>query len=248
MPRIAREKSENGIYHVYAQGKQTKPLTKMIDDMEELCAILYVSKERFDFDLYAFCITKNEIHLVIKEKKEMEVSLIMKFILSVYTKYYNRRYGEEGTLIHDRFRSKPVSDGEPLKAAVRYVHQLPVLLGETQRVNDYEFSSYDGYFKGNTYVEREKILSMFGQGQMALTQFKIFHAFMEFNKYQKQKRVKYTHGELQSILLKVAKISEEEIKKLKQADKLKIARQLKNSTDLSLRQIEAICHVSRAMI
>ncbi|MBR2323955.1 MAG: transposase [Clostridia bacterium] len=248
MPRIAREKSENGIYHVYAQGKQTKPLTKMIDDMEELCAILYVSKERFDFDLYAFCITKNEIHLVIKEKKEMEVSLIMKFILSVYTKYYNRRYGEEGTLIHDRFRSKPVNNGEPLKAAVRYVHQLPVLLGETKRVNDYEFSSYDGYFKGNTYVEREKILSMFGQGQTALTQFKIYHAFMEFNKYQKQKRVKYTHEELQSILLKVAKISEEEIKKLKQADKLKIARQLKNSTDLSLRQIEAICHVSRAMI
>ena len=248
MPRIAREKSDSGIYHVYAHGKQTKPLTKMIDDMEELCAILYVSKERFDFDLYAFCITKNEIHLVIKEKKEMEVSLIMKFILSVYTKYYNRRYGEEGTLIHDRFRSKPVGDGEPLKAAVRYVHQLPVLLGETKRVNDYEFSSYDGYFKGNTYVEREKILSMFGQGQMALTQFKIYHAFMEFNKYKKQKRVKYTHEELQSILLKVSKISEEEIKKLKQADKLKIARQLKNSTDLSLRQIEAICHVSRAMI
>lgn len=248
MPRIAREKSENGIYHVYAQGKQTKPLTKMIDDMEELCAILYVSKERFDFDLYAFCITKNEIHLVIKEKKEMEVSLIMKFILSVYTKYYNRRYGEEGTLIHDRFKSKPIDDGEPLKAAVRYVHQLPVLLGETKRVNDYEFSSYDGYFKGNTYVEREKILSMFGQGQMALTQFKIYHAFMEFNKYKKQKRVKYTHEELQSILVKVAKITEDEIKKLKQADKLKIARQLKNSTDLSLRQIEAICHVSRAMI
>ena len=91
MPRIAREKSENGIYHVYAQGKQTKPLTKMIDDMEELCAILYVSKERFDFDLYAFCITKNEIHLVIKEKKEMEVSLIMKFILSVYPDQFTKR-------------------------------------------------------------------------------------------------------------------------------------------------------------
>ena len=63
MPRIAREKSENGIYHVYAQGKQTKPLTKMIDDMEELCAILYVSKERFDliYTLFVSLKTKSTL-------------------------------------------------------------------------------------------------------------------------------------------------------------------------------------------
>lgn len=248
MPRTAREISETGIYHIYAVGERTKTLTRENKDKEELAAILRASKELFDYDLFAYVLTDNELHLVVKEHKAKDISHIMQFILSTYTSFYNAKYKSSGALIHDRFVSAPIKSDTELKTLVRYLHQLPVFFKEYPNAYSYPFSSYNDYFSKSPYISFEEILKLFGDEKTALSKFKIFHAMTELKDYRKEKRVRYTLAELDEILLKTTGLCESEVKKLKSDEKLKIARTLKKKTELSLRQIEKICHVSRASI
>lgn len=248
MPRKAREISPTGIYHVYAIGERTKTLTREPRDKEELVGILRASKELFDYDLFAYVVTDNELHLVLKEHAPKDISGIMKFILSTYTNFYNSKYSSDGALIHDRFVSSPVLSDKDLKTMIRYLHQLPVYFKEYPNVYSYPFSSYNDYFQKSPYVAFDVILPLFGDEKTALSKFKIFHAMTELKDFRKDKRVRYTKEELGEILFKTCGISEEEIKKLKSEEKLKIAKTLHKKTELSLRQIEKICHVSRALI
>lgn len=248
MPRVARELSPTGIYHIYAIGERTKTLTREKRDKEELVAMLRASKEIFDFDIFAYVVTDNELHLIIKEHSPKDISNIMKFVLSSYTTYYNTKYRMTGALIHDRFVSKPITSDVELKNLIRYLHQLPVYFKEYLNVFSYPYSSYNDYFTKSPYIATDIILPIFGDEKTALSKFKIFHAMTELNDYRKDKRVRYTKEELEQILFKTCGIKEAEIRKLKSEEKLKIAKTLKKKTELSLRQIEKICHVSRASI
>ncbi len=248
MPRVAREVSPTGIYHIYAIGERTKTLTREKKDKDELIAIIHAAKELFDFEIFAYVVTDNELHLIIKEHAPKAISDIMKFILSSYTTYYNTKYRMNGALIHDRFVSKPITSDKDLKNLIRYIHQLPVYFKEYPNVFSYPYSSYNDYFQGSPYVASNVILPIFGDEKTALSKFKIFHAMTELNDYRKEKRVRYTKEELEQILFKTCGIKESEIKKLKPDEKLKIAKTLKKKTELSLRQIEKICHVSRSLI
>lgn len=248
MPRVARELSPTGIYHIYSLGERAKTLTRESKDKEELVAILHASKELFDFEIFAYVVTDNELHLILKEHSPKDISNIMKFILSSYTTYYNTKYRTEGALIHDRFVSKPITTDKDLKNLIRYIHQLPVYFKEYPNVFSYPYSSYNDYFNSSPYIACDVILPIFGDEKTALSKFKIFHAMTELNDYRKDKRVRYTVEELDQILFKTCGVREFEVKKMKSEEKLKVAKTLKKKTELSLRQIEKICHVSRASI
>ena len=59
--------------------------------------------------------------------------------------YYNRKYGRDGHLFKERFKSEPVNDMEYFTVLLRYIHQNPVKAGIVEKVKDYEFSSWGEY-------------------------------------------------------------------------------------------------------
>lgn len=58
---------------------------------------------------YAYCLMGNHFHLLIREREE-SVGETVKRIASSYVYYYNRKYGRDGHLFKERFKSEPVDD------------------------------------------------------------------------------------------------------------------------------------------
>ena len=84
----------------------------------------------------------------------------VKRIASSYVYYYNRKYGRDGHLFKERFKSEPVNDMAYFTVLLRYIHQNPVKAGIVEKVKDYEFSSwgeYDGTVELNEQREQNQM-------------------------------------------------------------------------------------------
>ena len=58
----------------------------------------------------------------------------IKRIASSYVYYYNRKYGCDGHLFKERFKSEPVNDMAYFTVLLRYIHQNLVKAGIVERV------------------------------------------------------------------------------------------------------------------
>ena len=85
--------------------------------------------------------------LLIREREE-SVGETIKRIASSYVYYYNRKYGRDGHLFKERFKSEPVDDMAYFVTLLRYIHQNPVKAGMVMNVMDYAYSSWGEYTGG----------------------------------------------------------------------------------------------------
>lgn len=143
MPRNARTKSGSGIYHILICGINRQVLFAEDEDRLKFLDILRQCKENGTFQIYAYCLIGNHIHLVIREDKE-PIGDIIKKIGSKYVSWYNIKYTRSGQLFQGRFKSEPIEYNEYLFAVIRFIHQNPVKAALSQDL-DYCFSSYNEY-------------------------------------------------------------------------------------------------------
>jgi hypothetical protein len=59
--------------------------------------------------------------------------------------YYNGKYGRDGHLFKERFKSEPVNGMAYFVTLLRYIHQNPVKAGIVEHVKDYGYSSWGEY-------------------------------------------------------------------------------------------------------
>ncbi len=96
------------------------------------------------FQLFAYCLMGNHVHLLLKIQKE-KLEQIFKRIGARFVYWYNWKYERSGHLFQDRFRSEPIDDDGYLLTVVRYIHMNPVKAGICKNVSSYKFSSYTEY-------------------------------------------------------------------------------------------------------
>ena len=80
MPRTARKVSDTGIYYIFANGEFSKPLAKDNADKKQLISEIFLAKKDFSFQVFGFSVTKNELHLMVKESNPLDISQIMKLV------------------------------------------------------------------------------------------------------------------------------------------------------------------------
>ncbi len=248
MPREKRKISPSSIYYVFATGEITKKLAPQDEDKECLIDMFFDLKEEFDFQVYAFVVTHNEFHCCIKEKGIKEISQIFRKLFTRYSAFYNCKYQSEGKVLHDRFKSEPVEEGEALKSVIRYIHQMPPKVAEYPNVFSYKFSSYIEYYK-DSLIDKEYPLSLFGEDEVtSLNKFKIYHAYLDFSNLKGNRRTRFSDEELDQILMEYTQYTREKLCEEDRVTRRKIARLLKKKTPLSLRQIEKLTKISRETI
>jgi len=145
MPRVAREKSFDSIYHIMVRSISEVNLYK--DEKDKLKYIDYMKKaqDQFEFKLYAYCLMDNHAHFVI-DANGADISKIMHFINYKYAIYFNKRHERHGHLFQDRFKSKIVKDDRYLFALTAYVHYNATdLPGYEAEPENYRFSSLGVY-------------------------------------------------------------------------------------------------------
>ena len=124
MPRNARKQSKSGIFHVMLRGINRQVIFQDDEDCEKYLQCLVECQKLSGFQLYAYCLMGNHVHLLLEEKKE-PLSQIFKRLGVRYVYWYNWKYKRTGHLFQDRFKSEPVEDDSYFLAVLRYIFQNP---------------------------------------------------------------------------------------------------------------------------
>lgn len=166
MSRKPRQISSTGIYHVMLRGNNCKPV--FLDDMDygKFLKDLRRVKEQSGFFLYAYCLMRNHVHLLIKEGRE-PIALILKRIEISYAYYFNHKYHCIGHLFQDRFCSKTVESDAYLINLIRYISQNPVDAGMTDSPENYIWLGCAGV-KADDLIDQEDILTIMEKDSLEL--------------------------------------------------------------------------------
>lgn len=171
MPRIARQKSCTDVYHIILRGINKQDI--FFDDMDRRKFLneLNDSKEKYKFNIYAYCLMDNHIHIMIKDNNK-QINKIMQSIAITYAMYFNRKYNRIGHLFSNRYNSRVVEDVYYILSLQRYIHQNPEKAG-IAKTNKYEWSSYNDYIEGSQLVDRHFILNILSDNiEKAIQEFK----------------------------------------------------------------------------
>ena len=150
MPRIARKKSETGIYHVIVRGINRQDIFHDDEDRKRYLDTLKKIAVEDIAKVLGYCMMSNHVHLIIKEG-EAGISLFMKRLGASYAYWYNLKYQRTGHVFQDRFKSENVEDDRYLLTVIRYVHRNPVKAGIVNKPEEYTWSSCRAYYGYSEY-------------------------------------------------------------------------------------------------
>ena len=159
MPRSARKKSSTGIYHIMIRGINKQKIFEQPEDYRKLLYQLRDCKEKGEFELYAYCLMPNHIHLLLKEGSE-PIADTFRRLGSKYVMWFNTKYSRVGHLFQDRFKSEAVEDGGYFLTVLRYIHFNPVKAKLVQYPGEYPYSSYSAYLRGCSFVDTDMAMKM----------------------------------------------------------------------------------------
>ncbi|WBW99094.1 transposase [Oceanirhabdus sp. W0125-5] len=146
MPRKARQKSYNAIYHIMARSITEVDLYKDNEDKEVYLSYIKKYQKLYRFKVYAYCLMDNHVHIMI-DANGSDISRVMHGINSSYVRYFNKKHKRHGHLFQDRFKSKMVLDNKYLCALSLYIHNNPIDIPKYKDSPEkYYFSSLAVYF------------------------------------------------------------------------------------------------------
>lgn len=144
MSRMARKISSTGIYHVMMRGVNRQQIFFDEEDRRYMTDRLGYYKREAGFQLYAYCLMGNHLHILIKVADE-PLGAVFRKICASFVFWYNKKYQRTGYLFQDRFKSEAVEDDKYFLTVLRYILQNPVKGGLCKSVFDYDYSSIKEY-------------------------------------------------------------------------------------------------------
>lgn len=163
MARKLRIEYPGAFYHVMARGNNREFILQNDEDKELYLYLIKKYKERYYFNIYAYCIMDNHVHLLI-ETADVPLSKIMQGIQQSFTQTYNRKYERTGHVFQQRYKALLCDRDSYLLQLVKYIHYNPVeaCIGEGL---SYRWSSHQEYLNANekSVIEVKLILQMLGQ-------------------------------------------------------------------------------------
>ena len=162
MPRSARKKSSSGIYHIVLRGINKQRIFEDDEDSQYFLEKLKTYKDINGYEIYAYCLMSNHVHLLMKEGEE-PLSTAFRRIGASYVYWYNWKYSRTGHLFQDRFRSEPVERDEYFLTVMRYIHQNPLKVGIVKEIQEYPWSSNREYSQKPVICNTKFALNMFSR-------------------------------------------------------------------------------------
>ena len=245
MPRQQRRKSESGIYHIMLRGINQQQIFQDREDNAKFLQILANCKAVSEFELYAYCLMGNHVHILLKEGKEPP-ELIFKRIGSRYVYWYNTKYQRVGHLFQDRYKSEPVDTDEYFLTVLRYIHQNPIKAGIVRKCEEYKYSSYNEYFSDNKLIDKSFVKSLINEKE-----------FIAFHKADDDSvcldipdkiTVRLTDEQAVKIIKRISKCENvEQFQNLDNKQQKKYLTQLRKQ-GISIRQLSRLTGVSKGII
>ena len=250
MPREARELSKSGIYHILMRGINRQNIFEDEEDCEKFTQTLYRYKEISKYEIYAYCLMGNHMHLLIKIGQE-SLEQVMRRICGSYVYWYNKKYDRIGNLFQDRFKSKPVEDDGYFMTVLRYIYRNPVKAGLVKKVEEYKWSNYSEYISNQKTANVNFVLDIFDKDRKKAVKIFIEHV----NKMNDDicldtdEKHRITDEEARSIIKDFCRINNAtDLQKIDIIKRNVYLKELKEKYGLSIRQIERLTGINRGVI
>lgn len=249
MARIARRKSESGVYHVMLRGINKQIIFQDDEDKKRFLVALSSFKGANNYELYAYCLMDNHVHILMKEIKDT-VSTAIKKICSSYVYWYNRKYDRCGHLFQERFKSEIVESDGYLLTVLRYIHQNPVKAGMMENVWECPWTSYNEYIRVPFIVDVDYVLDLFSSNRN-----KAKDLFVGFNHEENEDKcmdyedsIKLTDKQIIEHINRLGIRNISDLQNMNRDERNDLLKKLKNVEGTSLRQLSRVTGFSKSLI
>lgn len=251
MPRTFRKISYTSIYHIMLRGINKEKI--FIDDFDrrKFIKILKNTKEKYEYELYSYCLMDNHVHLLIMDSNK-KISSIIQSIAVTYALYFNKKYDRVGHLFQNRYNSKCVENQIYLFNVIRYIHRNPekAMIELTEK---YKWSSYNDYFRESDLINSKYILNLLDKDDiLSKKKFREFNLtyINDYNDELEYEFIKFfTDEDAIKIIKNELKIDNlSEICKYNVKIRNQIIRKIKELNGISKIQISRILNVDRKIV
>ena len=153
-------------YHIYNRG--ARRLTIFREEANYLFVIGRMKKycTRFSLTPIAYCLMPNHYHFLVRQDAHIPAGLLAQYTFNSYSKAYNRRYQNSGTLFEGRFKAVPVEEDRYLRHLCLYIHASPVKDRITRQVDLWPYANYLEWTgqRNGTMVDHDFVQAYFGGG------------------------------------------------------------------------------------
>lgn len=167
MPRPNRLQFPDATYHVTARGNRRGDIFLQDQDRQTFLSLLTKTTDRFDIQIFAFCLMTNHYHLFLRTPRG-NLSQAMHWLHTTYTVYFNRKHAAEGHLFRGRYHAVLLASEEHWQYLSFYIHLNPVRAGLVEDPSAYPWSSYHDYTKEKPrfpWLHRQAILAAYGDSE-----------------------------------------------------------------------------------
>ena len=145
MPRKPRIISSTGIYHIILRSVNQHIIFEEESDYKKFLFILSDCKEKYDTEIYAYCLMDNHVHLMLHAPSD-QLSSFFQSLGTRFARWYNKKYSRSGHLFQDRFFSTTVENDQGFLATLVYIHNNPVKANMCRFPSEYRWSSISAYY------------------------------------------------------------------------------------------------------
>ncbi|WP_173918603.1 transposase [Halobacillus sp. Marseille-Q1614] len=144
MPRGKRIWYPGAMYHITARGNRKENIFLSDYDRMKYLATIQKVKTKFRFNLHAYCLMSNHIHLLI-ETTQFPPGKILHLLHLNYSKYFNKKYDHVGHLFQGRYWDKLIMNRYYFTKACSYIHLNPSTANLLDEENSPLWSSHYYY-------------------------------------------------------------------------------------------------------
>ena len=211
--------------------------------------ILKYYKGMQKFELYAYCLMSNHIHMLMEELDD-SISEAVKRIATSYVLWYNKKYDRTGHLFQGRFNSEVVENDIYFLTVIRYIHQNPLKAGIVNNILQYKWTSYNDYISGPNLIDTSMALGILSPKWVDAVD--TFIRYMNEGNNDKcldlEDRIITRDAD---VLAYLKTLGVENVSKLQQMDRNsrdEIIRHIKDKKLTSIRELSRITGVSKSII
>ncbi len=100
--------------HVRNRGDARQEVFHKIDDYADFLELLIEASERLPMRLLSYCLMPDHFHLVLRPRKDGDLSRWMQWLLTSHVRRYHRNYQSSGHVWQGRFKAFPIQSDKHL--------------------------------------------------------------------------------------------------------------------------------------
>jgi putative transposase len=142
MGRLPRLIEEGLVYHAINRGNNRADV--FADDTDRIAFLesLALTKERYAFRLFGYCLMTNHFHLLLRPETGQSISRILQSLTVAHTWRYHKRHRSSGHVWQGRFKSPAIQDDVHLLIVLQYSEANPLRAAMVTDPGEHRWSSF----------------------------------------------------------------------------------------------------------